>query len=86
MPMVAVQRNSASTFVYVAEPVEGETEPNGREARIRRIDVELGGRRGEYLEVRSGLVQGMALVVAGMSRLQDGQAVRLLESHQEAAQ
>lgn len=86
VPMVAVQRDSASTFVYVAEPVEGETEPNGREARIRRVDVELGGRRGEHLEVRSGLMQGMALVVAGMSRLQDGQAVRLLETHQEAAQ
>ncbi|WP_165789416.1 efflux RND transporter periplasmic adaptor subunit [Billgrantia endophytica] len=86
VPMAAVQRDGRSTFVYVAEPREDEADANGREARIRRIDIELGDRRGEELEIREGLEPGMALVVAGMSRLQDGQAVRLLETHGEASQ
>lgn len=84
VPMVAVQRDAQGAYVYIAEPtdtgVPPRDEPAGeREARIRRVAVELGGRHGERLEVREGLEAGMALVTAGMSRLDEGQRVRLLD-------
>jgi len=58
----------------------------GREATIRRRDVVLGDQRGERMRIDAGLAEGMSLVVAGMSRLHDGQRVRVMDAHREARQ
>jgi len=84
VPMVAVQQDIDGHFVYVAEPdapnaAEGNDVANGREARVSRRTVTLGGRHGERLEVVAGLAPGEHLIVAGMSRLHDGMRVRLLD-------
>lgn len=88
VPMVAVQQDIDGHFVYVAEEREAEPDEsvgqavnNGREARVARRAVTLGGRHDERLEVVAGLDPGEALIVAGMSRLHDGMRVRLLDHH-----
>ncbi len=85
VPMVAVQRDERGTFVFVAEPLAETTAGNGREAVIRRVDIALGERHGETLQVSQGLAPGMALVIAGMSRIQEGQRVRLQEGVREGS-
>lgn len=85
VPMVAVQRDARGTFVFVAEPLAEAAVGNGREAVIRRVDVALGERHGDTLQVIQGLAPGMALVVAGMSRIQEGQRVRLQEDVREGS-
>ncbi|WP_445157972.1 efflux RND transporter periplasmic adaptor subunit [Halomonas sp. E14] len=83
VPMLAVQRDARGTFVFVAEPTAEVPNGNGREAVIRRVDVTLGERHGDTLQVSQGLVAGMALVIAGMSRIQEGQRVRLQDVPRE---
>lgn len=85
VPMVAVQRDARGPYVYIANPVDTsqDADAEGREASIRRRDVVLGEQRGERMEITEGLAPGTSLVIAGMSRLHDGQRVRLMDDHQE---
>lgn len=95
VPMVAVQQDTDGHFVYVAEEAQAASEEddsaqregsgNGREGRVVRRTVTLGERHGERLEVVAGLTPGEALIVAGMSRLHDGQRVRVMDAHREAS-
>jgi len=86
VPLVAVQRDAQGPYVYIADPVETaqDADAGGREASIRRRDVVLGEQRGERMEITEGLAPGTSLVIAGMSRLHDGQRVRVMDDHQEA--
>ncbi|MBD3896039.1 efflux RND transporter periplasmic adaptor subunit [Halomonas sp. ML-15] len=79
VPMAAVGEDDAGHYVYVAhQESSAEADANGRPlARIERRTVSLGRRQGESLEVVEGLEGGERLVVAGMSRISDGQQVRL---------
>nr|WP_163503535.1 efflux RND transporter periplasmic adaptor subunit [Halomonas socia] len=79
VPMAAVGEDAAGHYVYVAiEEDAAEPDANGRPlAQIERRDVGLGRRQGESLEIVTGLDGGERLVVAGMSRIADGQQVRL---------
>ncbi|MGM0985672.1 MAG: efflux RND transporter periplasmic adaptor subunit [Pseudomonadota bacterium] len=97
VPMVAVQQDTDGHFVYVAEPEEegsaqaeednaASDDSRGREARVVRRPVTLGGRHGERLEVLAGLAPGESLIVAGMSRLHDGMRVRLLDAPPEGGE
>lgn len=77
VPMPAVGEDGSGHFVYVAVP-DGEADANGRRvANVERRSIVLGRRQGESLEVRDGLEAGDRLVIAGMSRIRDGQRVRL---------
>ncbi|WP_176475867.1 efflux RND transporter periplasmic adaptor subunit [Halomonas salipaludis] len=79
VPMAAVGEDAAGHYVYVAIAEDAtEADANGRPlAQIERREIGLGRRQGESLEIVAGLDAGERLVVAGMSRISDGQRVRL---------
>ncbi|MDW7748553.1 efflux RND transporter periplasmic adaptor subunit, partial [Halomonas sp.] len=86
VPMVAVQRDAQGPYVYVAD-IEASVSEQGdewREATIRRRDVVLGAQQGARMRIDAGLASGMSLVIAGMSRLHDGQRVRVMDEQREA--
>jgi multidrug efflux pump subunit AcrA (membrane-fusion protein) len=45
---------------------------------VRRRDVSIGELTGEGIEIRQGLRDGERIVTAGVSRLSEGQRVKLL--------
>jgi RND family efflux transporter MFP subunit len=71
VPMFAVGEDRNGRFVFILEPAD-----SGR-ARVRRINVELGEVLTGGLEVRSGLNDGDLVVTAGVSKLHDGQLVKI---------
>lgn len=73
VPPVAVGEDTGGRFVFVAEPAE----PGFGSARRRA--VEIGELTSQGLEVTSGLEDGDLVITAGISQLEDGQRVRLLE-------
>jgi multidrug efflux pump subunit AcrA (membrane-fusion protein) len=66
-----VAEDRAGRFVFVVEPDE-----SGRGV-VRRREIEVGELTGAGLEVLSGLEEGERLVTAGISQLEDGDAVAL---------
>lgn len=84
VPMVAVQRDARGPYVYVADIEASEQGAESREATIRRRDVVLGAQQGDRIRIDAGLASGMSLVIAGMSRLNDGQRVRVMDEQREA--
>lgn len=48
----------------------------GEDNRARRVDITLGGRDGDMVEIASGLTAGQRIVGAGGAFLTDGEAVR----------
>lgn len=84
VPMVAVQRDARGPYVYVADIEVSEQGAESREATIRRRDVVLGAQQGDRIRIDAGLASGMSLVIAGMSRLNDGQRVRVMDEQREA--
>ena len=71
VPAHAVSEDRGGRFVLVAEPAE-----NGL-AAVRRRPVTVGAFAAGGLEVLNGLAGGERVVVAGISRLRDGDTVRL---------
>ena len=71
VPPHAVAEDRAGRFVFVVEPDE-----SGRGV-VRRREIEVGELTGAGLEVLSGLEEGERLVTAGISQLEDGDAVAL---------
>ena len=74
VPPVAVAEDRDGRFVYVVEPG---AEPGF--GVIRRKAVEVGNLTGEGIEVFSGLLDGERVVTAGVSRINDGLKVRVLQ-------
>jgi hypothetical protein len=72
VPPVAVGEDRQGRFAFVVEPGED----GGGIARRRTVEV--GALTAEGLEVLTGLSDGEIVVTAGLSRLTDGQTVRLL--------
>ena len=73
LPAHAVGEDRAGRFVFVAEPA-----PDAAGlAVVRRQPVTVGSFAAGGLEVLDGLAEGERVVVAGVSRLQDGDQVRL---------
>jgi len=72
-PTVAVGEDRDGRFVYVVEP-------QGDDAfgLVHRKPVTVGNLAEPGLEILSGLIEGDRLVTAGVSRIRDGQKVRLL--------
>jgi RND family efflux transporter MFP subunit len=73
VPPVAVGEDRAGRFVFVVEPQGDEL------GLARRRNVTVGELTQDGIEVREGLADGDLLVTAGVSRITDGQQVRLLE-------
>jgi len=73
VPSFAVGEDDQGRFVFVLEKA-------GSELGIaRRRPVQVGGLRDEGIEILSGLKEKELVVTAGVSRIRDGQQVRLLE-------
>jgi len=75
IPPVAVGEDRQGRYVYVVAP--GDEEGLGRATRRA---VTVGELREEGLEVLFGLSDGDLVVIAGVSRITDGQTVKLLEA------
>jgi RND family efflux transporter MFP subunit len=81
VPTVAIQQRAGATgetlatqaqsFVWVAEPVEGQT----NQFTVRRVEVRTGVSDGATVEVLSGLQEGKRVVTAGYQYLKDGDIV-----------
>lgn len=72
VPAVAVGEDREGRFAFVVEPGEAGI------GIARRRPVEVGDLTAEGLEVLEGLTDGEIVVTAGISRIADGQQVRLL--------
>ncbi len=71
IPSVAVGEDRQGRFVFVVEPTAGDT------AFTRRVSVQLGEFTADGLEILSGLADGDLIVTAGVSKIKDGQKVKL---------
>lgn len=73
VPAVAVGEDRSGRFVYVAQPTEA------GKATIERREVAVGELTESGIEVFEGLKDGELIVTAGVTRINDGQVVRLLK-------
>jgi membrane fusion protein (multidrug efflux system) len=83
VPEEAIVPQGGKQFVI---RVDAEGEGDAIKRLSRRVEVQLGVRRGAQVQVTSGLKAGDTVVVAGQQRLQkDGTAVRVVEVGRGAA-
>lgn len=76
VPTFAVREDRKGRFVLVVEPGAGEL------GTARRRDVTVGELRSDGLEVLAGITDGELLITAGVTRIEDGQQVRVLAAHE----
>ena len=79
VPPVAVGEDRSGRFVFVVQRQAGDDQLG----TAQRRDVQIGALTQDGLEVLEGLSDGDLLVTAGVSRIVEGQVVRLLEEHQD---
>jgi hypothetical protein len=72
VPTVAVGEDRQGRFVWIVDPAEDGF------GTVRRQSVTVGELSAEGLQVLAGLEEGALVVTAGVSRIVDGQRVRLL--------
>ena len=73
VPLASVGEDGQGNFLYVVEPTEAGF------GKVRRREVQVQAREpGERLEIIEGLADGDLVVTAGVTRIVDGQKVRLL--------
>ena len=70
LPVQAVAEDRAGRFVFVAAPA------GDGFAEVQRRPVTVGELADDGIEILAGLVEGDRVIVAGVSRLQDGERVR----------
>lgn len=73
VPAVAVSEDRQGRFVFVAEPAPGGL------ATVRKKPVRVGELREDGLEILEGLRDGDLVIVAGVSRIAEGEMVKILE-------
>ncbi len=73
LPTVAVGEDRRGRFVYVAEPLPDEP----GHALAHRRTVTVGELTADGLEVFEGLTEGELVITAGISRITEGQKVRI---------
>ena len=71
VPAVAVGEDRSGRFVFIVEPASGDT------AVVKRVTVQIGELLADGLEVFGGVTDGDLVVTAGVSKIQDGQKVKL---------
>ncbi len=77
VPEEAMVPQAGKQFVYV---VEEQGQGDAKKLASRRVEVEVGVRRGSDVEVVKGLSAGTTVVVAGQQRLQrDGTVVKVVD-------
>lgn len=74
VPAAAVCEDRQGRYVFVAEPAPGGL------ATVRRRPVRVGELRDDGLEILEGLQDGDLVIAAGMSRIAEGEIVRILEA------
>ncbi|MGE4125228.1 MAG: efflux RND transporter periplasmic adaptor subunit [Pusillimonas sp.] len=67
VPETALQSSGAERFVFRVE-----------DGKVRRVVVEIGQRRAGQVEIVRGVQEGDQVVVAGLQKISDGAAVRIL--------
>lgn len=83
VPEEALVPQGGRQFVYV---IDEQGQGDARKRVSRRVEVELGVRRGAEVQITQGLKEGDTVVVAGQQRLQrDGTAVRVVDMATGAA-
>lgn len=83
VPEEAMVPQAGKQFVYL---LEEQGQGDAKKMVSRRVEVELGVRRGAEVEVVKGLEAGATVVVAGQQRLQrDGTVVRVVDMARAAA-
>ncbi len=83
VPEEALVPQGGRQFVYL---IDETGQGDARKRVSRRVEVELGVRRGAEVQITRGLKEGDAVVVAGQQRLQrDGTAVRVIDMAAGAA-
>jgi RND family efflux transporter MFP subunit len=75
VPSIAVGEDRGGRFVYVVEPEEGAVAESGV-GMIRRRPVRVGEMTTQGFEILEGLSDGEHVVVAGVSRIEDGLRVQ----------
>lgn len=73
VPEVALLEEGNESFVFVAQGVAGEAGPG---LKAKKTAVRVGARREGYVEILDGLPVGASIIVEGLVRLRDGQAIR----------
>lgn len=76
VPQSSVLYESGQAYVLVLDHT----------SHVHRIDIQLGGRDGDWVEVTSGLSAGQRVVGSGAAFLQDGEEVRVLQPPAPAAE
>ena len=77
VPEEALVPQGGRQYVYV---IDEQGQGAARKRSSRRVEVELGVRRGADVQITQGLKAGDTVVVAGQQRLQrDGTLVRVVE-------
>lgn len=83
VPEEALVPQGGRQYVYV---IDEQGQGDARKRSSRRVEVELGVRRGADVQITQGLKAGDTVVVAGQQRLQrDGTVVRVVELAPSAA-
>ncbi len=83
VPEEALVPQGGRQFVYL---IDEQGQGDARKRVSRRVEVELGVRRGAQVQITKGLKEGDTVVVAGQQRLQrDGTAVRVIDMAAGAA-
>jgi membrane fusion protein, multidrug efflux system len=73
VPEVALLEEGNESFVFVADGVAG-TDGNGMKAK--KTAVMIGARREGFVEILGGIPVGAPIIVEGLVRLRDGQAIK----------
>lgn len=76
VPQSSVLYESGQAYVLVLDDT----------SHVHRIDIQLSGRDGDWVEVTSGLSAGQRIVGSGAAFLQDGEEVRTLQPRAPAAE
>jgi membrane fusion protein, multidrug efflux system len=73
VPEVALLEEGNESFVFVADGVAG---ADGTGQKAKKTAVTIGARREGFVEILSGLAVGAPIIVEGLVRLRDGQAIK----------
>ncbi|MDH5349039.1 MAG: hypothetical protein OEW13_14175, partial [Nitrospira sp.] len=65
IPIDAVSRLEEAQYVYIVQ-----------EGKARRVDIEIGARQGNYIEITKGLIGNEAVIVSGKDLIHDGTPVQ----------
>jgi membrane fusion protein, multidrug efflux system len=74
VPEVALIEDGNESFVFVAD---GAADAQGAGLKAKRTAVTVGARREGFVEILGGLPVGAPVLVEGLVRLRDGQAIRV---------